>query len=529
MARRASFSSSINAIIREHEKVQRARERERIRIEKEQVRVQKQVTRQRSLDEKAAHLQSRLDEVDDRNDEVRKQMLDLATLLEQTLTVNDTIRFDDLRDKREFKPRDLPVRLQQAKERPNLDLFIRNVKPITQLERVLRNTGRYDRDVTLFTQKYNVALREYELEEAKRNQAIAEFKASLEAELAENEKRLERNREIDRFEAAYRSGDPQAVITYCEYVLERSNYPEGFPQEFRLAYLPESKELVVEYELPTTGVIPDEEEYRYVKSKDLIESKARKIANIKATYQDIVAAITLRTIHEIIEADQGNYIDVVVFSGHVQSVDLATGNDTHPCLVSVRTTKSRFSELNLRRIDKRTCLRNLGASVSPQPYEMQPVKPVLEFSMVDKRFVEQSDVLNELESRPNLMDLSPFDFEALVGNLFTQMGLETRLTRSSRDGGVDVVAYDTRPILGGKVVIQAKRYRNTVGVWAVRDLFGTMLNEGANKGILVTTSSYGPDAYEFSNDKPIELIDGGGLLYLLKNIGVEARIVIPPE
>jgi restriction system protein len=69
--------------------------------------------------------------------------------------------------------------------------------------------------------------------------------------------------------------------------------------------------------------------------------------------------------------------------------------------------------------------------------------------------------------------------------------------------------------LGGKVVIQAKRYRHTVGVSAVRDLYGTMMSEGANKGILVTTSGYGPDAFDFAKDKPIELIDGGGLLYLL--------------
>jgi hypothetical protein len=37
-----------------------------------------------------------------------------------------------------------------------------------------------------------------------------------------------------------------------------------------------------------------------------------------------------------------------------------------------------------------------------------------------------------------------------------------------------------RPIFGGKVVIQAERYKNTVGVWAVRDLFGTLQNEGAS-------------------------------------------------
>ena len=142
-----------------------------------------------------------------------------------------------------------------------------------------------------------------------------------------------------------------------------------------------------------------------------------------------------------------------------------------------------------------------------------------------KRFIEQGDALSGLETRPNLMDLTPSDFEVLVSNLFSKMGLDTKLTRSSRDGGVDAVAFDTRPVLGGKVVIQAKRYRDTVGVSAVRDLYGTMLNEGANKGILVCTSGYGPDAYNFSKDKPIELIDGGGLLYLLReHAGTVARI-----
>jgi len=149
--------------------------------------------------------------------------------------------------------------------------------------------------------------------------------------------------------------------------------------------------------------------------------------------------------------------------------------------------------------------------------------------MVDKRFVEESDVLSDLESRPNLMELNPFEFENLVNNLFDLIGFQTKQTRSSKDGGVDAIAYDPRPILGGKIIIQAKRYKNVVGVSAVRDLYGTMLNEGANKGILVTTSHYGPDAYEFAKDKPIEMIDGGGLLYLLEQNGVKARIIFPDD
>ena len=156
------------------------------------------------------------------------------------------------------------------------------------------------------------------------------------------------------------------------------------------------------------------------------------------------------------------------------------------------------------------------------------MRPVLEFNMVDPRFIEEIDVLSSLDQRPNLMELSPTEFEALISNLFRAMGLETRLTQASRDGGVDCVAYDPRPIFGGKVVIQAKRYKNTVGVSAVRDLFGTVQNEGASKGILVTTSGYGKAAFDFASGKPLELLDGSNLLHLLaEHANIIAKIQMP--
>jgi restriction system protein len=70
----------------------------------------------------------------------------------------------------------------------------------------------------------------------------------------------------------------------------------------------------------------------------------------------------------------------------------------------------------------------------------------------------------------------------------------------------------------------SKRYTNTVPVSAVRDLYGTVINEGAAKGILVTTSDYGPDSYEFAKDKPLKLLNGVELLYLLEKHGHKAKI-----
>jgi restriction system protein len=67
-------------------------------------------------------------------------------------------------------------------------------------------------------------------------------------------------------------------------------------------------------------------------------------------------------------------------------------------------------------------------------------------------------------------------------------------------------------------------------VSAVRDLFGTVQNEGASKGILVTTSGYGRAAFDFAKGKPLELLDGGNLLFLLnEHAKLDARIVMPDD
>ena len=63
-----------------------------------------------------------------------------------------------------------------------------------------------------------------------------------------------------------------------------------------------------------------------------------------------------------------------------------------------------------------------------------------------------------------------------------------------------------------------------MGISAVRDLYGTIMNEGAIKGILITTSNYGSDAYNFAKDKPITLLNGANLLHLLEKHGQKAYI-----
>jgi restriction system protein len=159
---------------------------------------------------------------------------------------------------------------------------------------------------------------------------------------------------------------------------------------------------------------------------------------------------------------------------------------------------------------------------------MAAVVPILKMNREDKRFVATRDVIDALDRAVNIAAIPWEDFEHLVRDVFEKefsgSGGEVKITRASRDHGVDAVVFDPDPIRGGKIVIQAKRYTNPVGVSAVRDLYGTLINEGANRGILVTTSNYGPDSYAFAKDKPITLLDGGNLLHLLEKHGHPARI-----
>jgi hypothetical protein len=129
---------------------------------------------------------------------------------------------------------------------------------------------------------------------------------------------------------------------------------------------------------------------------------------------------------------------------------------------------------------------------------------------------------------PNLLDLSPPEFEALVVYLLTKMGLEFQ-RGTSNDSGVDGIAADLSSEFGGKLLVQAKRYRHPVSVDSVRSLYGEVLHQGASKGILITTSTFGTSAHSFAINKPLELIDGGNLLYLLSEYaGIEASITTEP-
>ena len=91
----------------------------------------------------------------------------------------------------------------------------------------------------------------------------------------------------------------------------------------------------------------------------------------------------------------------------------------------------------LDQLDPASCLKHLKAIVSPHPYDLEPVEPVIQFQQAKYRFTDPVDALAGIDSRPDLLKMDWYRFENLIRQLFEAMGLEVRVTQSSRDEGIN--------------------------------------------------------------------------------------------
>lgn len=341
----------------------------------------------------------------------------------------------------------------------------------------------------------------------------------------------ENNRSIDEFEETVKNGDNQAIEGLFSLILNDIKYPFDYDKDVDVQYFPDEHQLIVEMFLPVQEDIPNKKAVTYVKSKQEIKESFYPEAYMKKKYDSVVYQIVMQTLNYCFNLSICDLsIESVVLNGRVRTIDKSTGNTIEPCILSVSSKKDDFCKLNLETIDPKAWFKSSKGVSAATLVNLTPVAPIVEMNKEDKRFIDSYEVADHLDEGDNIATMPWQDFENLIRELFEKefnaTGGEVKITQASRDGGVDAVAFDPDPIRGGKIVIQAKRYTNVVGVAAVRDLYGTVVNEGAIKGILVTTAHYGNDAYEFAKDKPLTLMNGANLLYLMEKHGYNVRIDI---
>ncbi|MBS4204317.1 restriction endonuclease [Lederbergia citrea] len=468
--------------------------------------------------------------------EALEQLKIIENTLQHTLDIDDKINWESLKDNSKFKKKKpkIPAIINEPNE-PKKDEEIYKPK-LSFLDKIIssRKQKKIEEAKTLFELSHEKWIKDCEQVIRQNEENNAEYEKLLQE--WENEEQLflseqrEKNNVIDKQKAMYKERIPSAIIDYCDMVLSNSEYPDDFPQEFDIEYNADTKMLIVEYSLPSPDRVPSLKEVKYIQARDEFKEVSLSNAAKNKMYDTLLFQITLRTIHELYESDDVDAINSIVFNGWVNSIDKATGQDANACILSIQTIKEEFMSINLSQVDPKLCFKNLKGVGSSKLHSLSPIAPIININREDARFVSSYDVADSLDESVNLAAMDWQDFEHLIRELFekefNQSGGEVKITRASRDGGVDAVAFDPDPLRGGKIVIQAKRYTNVVGVSAVRDLYGTVLNEGATKGIIVSTADYGPDAYSFAKDKPLTLLNGNNLLHLLHKHGHKAKIDI---
>jgi restriction system protein len=243
-----------------------------------------------------------------------------------------------------------------------------------------------------------------------------------------------------------------------------------------------------------------------------------------------VPAIALQIAHQIAINDLKDNVDTVAVNCWCRFFEPSSGRTKDAFVASLSAQKNDILDLVLERADPLEAFRALRGTFVFSAQDVVPIEPTIRLDKSDERFVKGREVLDGMAQGQNLAIMDWQDFEHLIRELlakeFSSDNSEVKITRASRDRGVDAVILNSDPIHGGKTVVQAKRYANVVDVAAVRELYGTVMSEGANRGILVTTSHYGRDAYEWAANKPLTLIDGPNLLSLLSKHGYQFTIDI---
>lgn len=343
-----------------------------------------------------------------------------------------------------------------------------------------------------------------------------------------NDKHSIISRSIEKLLEKYYLFDELAIQEYHYKILEKVTYYVDFRKLIFTKFNKDNKILFIEYLLPEIDKFPNVKDYKFIKSKN--ESVPILFSNneLEKVYNDVLFRIVLDLINISFICDKLNIVESIVFNGYIDKINKSNGLKSMICILTILCEKQEFIKINLSKVDPLLCFKSLKGISAVNLSNMIPIKPIINYFGNDNRFTTSYNI--EIDSKTNIASMNWEDFEHLIREIFEKEfiynGGQVNVTRSSRDGGVDAIAYDPDPIRGGKIIIQAKRYTNIVGVSAVRDLYGTILNEGATKGILVTTSHFGPDSYKFANDKPITLMDGNNLLYLLEKHGYNAMINI---
>ena len=112
-----------------------------------------------------------------------------------------------------------------------------------------------------------------------------------------------------------KSPRPWSQFLY-ELVLNCCVSPPSRSPKHRVAFVPESRQLVVESDLPAFEVIPPKK-YRINRQSTALEELRFTAREASKRYLDLISQMALRTVHAVFSADAGFQLESAVYNGFV--------------------------------------------------------------------------------------------------------------------------------------------------------------------------------------------------------------------
>ena len=185
-----------------------------------------------------------------------------------------------------------------------------------------------------------------------------------------------------------------------------------------------------------------------------------------------------------------------------------------PAAISVKTLRQfpEFNEFEQKGFESEQPAVSASALIDPKSTPEES----LENSYQILRETLAHDLLEAIKNG------TPAAFEQIVVDLLVAMGYggsvedAGKVVGKSGDGGIDGVIKQDKLGLDA-IYVQAKRWKDVVGSSEIMKFSGSLTKKHANRGVIITTSTFTRDASEFVEAMPqkIVLIDGKQLASLM--------------
>ncbi|MFG2917192.1 restriction endonuclease [Kitasatospora sp. NPDC048298] len=374
----------------------------------------------------------------------------------------------------------------------------------------------YQRELAQARLTHQRALREWRTRRAEAGSPAADEsrRAHEAAEQARARAVREYNESLEECRRAYRLAEPAAVESLLERALAAAETAtQDLPTPCRAVFRPLTRTAVLDLDLPALDLVPSLTGYRFAPDGDILPVP-RPTADRATDYLRLVARLALRALQAADAVDTDEILAGVVLNGWLR--DPATAEPV--CLVSVDADRDALARTRLlppgtpyeERDDEGVYadaeqdealvrLRQLGAAVTPDPYDRAGVRPAAQAGA----------------AVPAAADLSANEFAQLVRDLLTRGGMAQWSVRLRGPAGL-VATGEGAPgtALPGRWVVWASRDTASVGAEQIETLAEAVGEESAERGLRLTTGRFTEEVLDLTAEeghRHIHLIDGEGV------------------